>query len=140
MLDKRIVYNLSEKEHDTLKSIFFKDSGSTSDNYSSNIAVKELLNLIIITLPELKIFTEDEVSNLIEVVKDWQMDFTQFLVKQLTLHKLTIDNNSILKELINKIKSLTEFQVYVLLRWLKTIVNEPDQLQIAKQYFCKYPE
>jgi hypothetical protein len=135
MSDKRLVYNLSEKEHDILRSVFFKDSGSTSDNYSSNIAVRELLNLIIITLPELKIFTEDEVNNLMEIVRNWQMDFTQFLIKPLALHWLHGHN-----DLYDKINNLSEFQIYVLLRWMKKIVNEPDQSNIASQYFCKYPE
>jgi hypothetical protein len=134
-MDKRLVYNLNEKEHDLLRSIFFKDSGSTSDNYSSNIAVREFLNLIIITLPELKIFTEYEVNNLMEVVRNWQMDFTQFLIKPLALHWLH-DHN----DLYDKINNLSEFQIYVLLRWLKKIVNEPDQSNIVNQYFCKYPE
>lgn len=141
MSDKQIVYNLSEKEHDLLESIFFSDLGSTSDNYSSNIAIRELINLINITLPELKIFTENEVENLISIVRNWQMDFSQFLVKQLALHKLITHNGSILGSLINKIESLSEFQCYIVLRWIKKLTNQPVfDFNLIKAYFCKYPD
>jgi len=143
MTKKKINYYLDEKNYAQLKELFFKDHGVDSDNYSTNMAVKELLTHFNATLRDLKIFTEEEIIDILAVTNGWILDFTRFPTRMMCMHELE-EYYKLEKfedfpaDFRAKLEGLTEFQIFVLFRKAKSLLNNYEDQELidkAKYFF-----
>lgn len=139
-MDKKITFRVVQtKNYDFLKKIF----PDKADAYSMEVTFNEFLNSFRHTLDELKIFNEDEIIALCDATNSWLMDFTLLPAGQCLVHELEDyykfeQSIAIPKDFLKKLKSLTDFQAYVLCRWINSLWNtEEEVLEKAKFYFLK---
>jgi len=138
MNEKKITFRLSENQYERFRSVFPEGA----DHHIGGAFVSECLNMFRNTLLELKgVFNRDEIGALVDITNTWLMDFSQFSARQMLLHELEDyfrleQGSEFPPEFREKIESLTEFQVYVLLRQIKADWKSEDVVGESEKLFC----
>lgn len=136
-MDKKITFRvIQQKNYKFLKDIL----PGKADSAAFEIAFNEIMNSFRNTLEnELKLFDKDEIFNLVDCFLSSKMDFTIISAKKFLAHEMKNYYTfhlikDIPKKFLRKLKKLTDFQAYVLCRFLKSLCDT-DNTGLAVFFF-----
>jgi hypothetical protein len=136
---KRISFNLDFLNYEFLQFVYQDSSdGALAGNF-----ISEMINIVKIEMDKLKVFTIEEISELLTILKGKTIKFEGIEPKSSLLYVLKDHYKFITKtkanlELLKKIDTMSNLQIFILARFLQKFASQEEMgLDQAVHFFGK---